>query len=282
MTDTLPADHQLGANGPPEKTLPELLAYLTPGAVALTLKAQHADLFARADKIIAAKDRLPDEIPLHEEPDENGLTTLDRVIAMVKTIRDCDSALDVARSVAKKPFDDAGKEVQQTFNPVREKLTPIKARCERMVHDRNVRLETQRREEAVRAAQAARKAEDERLASAAQLETLGHGEVAATVMQAAQDSGKMADKMEAMASGSTQDLVRTASAAGTTSSSSRLVHRVTDNEALRKTLGPLGDYFSAAEIDKAIRAKITADKKAGRAPVVAGVEFYDETKAIIR
>jgi hypothetical protein len=261
MTE-LPANHQIGANNPP--------------SLVETLLQKHAALFNRASALIEAKDRLPQQLEIDDEE------ALAKTAEMVRLIREADKALDTARAQEKKPFDDDAKTVQTTFNTVRDKLSPIKARCEQMIVRRNAAYETHQRAIALQAAEAQRAAENERLASAARLETIGHDAVAKTVLDSAQQAGRSADKMERMAAGATTDLVRTQTTGGTVSASSKDIHTVIDNAALRATLGPLGEYFTAPEIDKAIRAFMAANKRAGRANVLAGVEFGTEAKAIVR
>lgn len=270
------APQTIGANNPPSPILP------TAEEVAMSLLAKHADLFRRADELIAAKMRLPDAIPLDDPEDGEGKTVLGRVSAMVVALRNTEKALDTQRDMEKRPFDLLAKATQNLFKPKQEALTAIKARCEGMINARNRAQEAAERERRIKLAEQERQVEQDRLASAAKLEAMGHAEVAATVMDAAQDSANLADRMEREAGGTAADLVRTRTDGGTVSSVRTFTFEITDNAALRSTLGKLADHVGLPELEKAIRSFMTAERKAGRQPELTGVTFIEGSRASVR
>lgn len=260
----------IGHNNPPEPTISEAML------------AKHADLFATASKLFDASARIPQAIPLDDPEDAEGNTILGRVSKMVVTLRNTERALDVQRDQEKRPFDLKAKEVQNTFKPVQERLVAIKARCEGLINARNRAQEAAERDRRIALAEQERETERQRLESAAKLEAMGHSEVASTVLDAAQDSANLADKMERAAGGTAADLVRTRTEGGTVSSVRTFTFEITDNAALRATLGKLGDHLNIAELEKAIRSFMTAERKAGREPVLTGVTFSEGSRASVR
>jgi hypothetical protein len=139
---------------------------------------------------------------------------------------------------------------------------------------------------AAQAAQREREEADRRMAAAAAIETTGMADVADTIMESALDSQAVAEKLDRVSTGSAADLVRTQTAGGTVTSATTLAFEVTDNDALRASMGELGPYFGQPEIDKAIRAYVAAAKRmgkdAGTIKPLAGVRFFADRSARVR
>ena len=57
---------------------------------------------------------------------------------------------------------------------------------------------------------------------------------------------------------------------------------ISDPEALRATLGRLGEYLTAPAIEQAVRAYAAAAKKAQRKPGLPGVVFEWKLSAMVR
>lgn len=235
---------------------------------------KHRDAFVAATEILRQSQDWPAEV--------NGPADLEVLTVGVRGIMGAAKTLEAARKTEKTRFDDAGKEVQALFTPRLTKLETAKQAALGAITRHNRKVEEEERRKAAVAAQREREEAQRRAAAAAALETAGHTDVAETVMDGAVEAERTAQKLDALSTGSAADLVRTQTAGGTVSSSSKLKHEVVDQQALRATLGVLADHFALPEIDKAIRAYIAAEKKAGREPKLAGVRFFNDTKAIVR
>ena len=260
MQYTAPTPIGLGHNRP----IPEILA------------DNHAELIQRAQDIIDAADRLPDEC------DVDDGETLERLAAYVRQARAANATVDTARSGEKKVFDDAGKAVQAFFAPVQDKLDRAKRKAEGVINDRNRRAEDVRRREALEAAERERQEAERRAEVARSLEADGKTAASAPIMEHAVAGEQMAEALERKAVSSTADLVRTQTGAGTVSSKGDWAFVIDDSAALRATLGKLADHFTQADIEKAVRAFKTAEKKAGRTPALPGVTFSWTTSAVVR
>jgi hypothetical protein len=239
-----------------------------------TLTDRHKEQFALSQAILNAEVNLPTEVK--SEADLEALTK------HVKDARGSWAKLDAARDTEKRPFMDASNMVQGVFKTRLDKLDATKKVAEARLTAHNRKVEEEERRKAAGAAQREREEAQRRAAAAAALETAGHADVAETVMDGAVEAERTAQRFDALSTGSAADLVRVQTAGGTVSSSSKLKHEVVDQQALRATLGVLADHFALPEIDKAIRAYIAAEKKAGREPKLAGVRFFNDTKAIVR
>ena len=235
---------------------------------------KYKDDFVAATAILNAEATLPRSIM-----DAAGL---ERCAKHVKDARMVAKKLDGHRATEKAVFDAAGKQVQNLFKPRLDKLDATKSVAERLIVAYNRKVEEDQRRRAAEAAERERAEASRRAEAAAKLETSSLDDVAETVMQSAIEAEQNAARLDRVSTGSAADLVRAHTEAGTVSSRASLVHDVTDNAALRKAIGPLGDYFDQASIDKAIRAYIKACKTAGRAPELAGVTFREDRKAIVR
>jgi len=260
MTDAAP----LGHNNPPEPTVAEQLA------------ANHVERLEAADALIQAAERLPASVALGDDE------TLAKLVAYVKQCRGHYTVLDDTRDKCKRPFMDLANQVQGFFAPRLAKLNESKQKAERLINDHNQRKETAERQRAMAAAQAMREEADRRAEEAQKLEAQGKTFVAEAIMEHAAEADQMADALDNRAAASSADLARTRTAEGTASSRGDWAFQITDPAALRATLGKLGDFFTAAQLEQAIRSFKAAEKKADRKPELAGVHFAWETKAVIR
>lgn len=235
---------------------------------------RYKDDFVAATAILNAEATLPAEI--------KDAADLERCAKHVKDARMVAKKLDGHRATEKAVFDAAGKMVQNLFKPRLDKLDATKSVAERLIASYNRKVEEDQRRRAAEAAELERAEAARRAEAAAKLETSLFGDVAETVMQSAIEAETNAARLDRVSTGTAADLVRAHTEAGTVSARVNLVHDVTDNAALRASLGPLGDHFDQASIDKAIRAFIRSCKTAGRAPYLAGVNFREDRKAIVR
>lgn len=244
--------------------------------IAETLADNHAELAARVAEFVAAGERLPTECGIDDT------ATLEKLAAFVRHARALDKVVDTVRTGEKSLFDAASKDVQAFFSPQQTQIDAAKRRAEGVINTRNRQAEQRERDEAMERARLQREEADRQAEMARQMEDKGKAHVAETMVENASKADQMATSMEKKAAGSTADLVRTQTGGGTVSSKAVWVFSVTDQQALRSTLGKLADHFTIADIEKAIRAFVAAEKKAGRAPELAGVLFTTDTRATVR
>lgn len=235
---------------------------------------KHKPAFVAASEVLKQAEDWPAEV--------NGPADLEVLTAGVRAIMSAAKGLDTARTTEKRRFDDAGREVQGLFLPRLGKLETAKQAALGAITRHNRKVEEEQRRLAKEAADRERAEAERRAAAAAKLEDAGHADVAATVLDTAVDAQRMAERLDATATGRAADLVRTQTAAGAVTSATTLAFEVEDAPALRLSLGALGDYFDQPSIDKAIRAYMKAAKLAGREPVVPGVRFFAESRARVR
>lgn len=240
------------------------------------LNDAYADAIQRAQEIIDAAERLPTECDLGDD------AKLEKLADFVRLARGHDQLLEAKRKDEKEPIDRAGREVQQFFKPFQDKLMLAKAKAETVINNHNrarEAFERNRREEQA----AAERAEAQRRADlAAQQQLDGRTGMAEANMEAAIEREGNADRLAMQAQGSAADLVRTNTAGGVVSSRAVWAFEIQDGEVLRGTLGPLGPFFNRAMIEQAVRGYLAHCKRAELAPMLAGVRFYEDRKAVIR
>jgi hypothetical protein len=190
-----------------------------------------------------------------------------------------------ARVAEKKPFDDAGKVVQNFFSPTLKSMDATKKVAESRIAEYQTRLQAnnallakaaaeRQRDEAARQAEAARSFEDKGADGAADL-----------LLDAAVKTEAAADRLDRLASGPVADLVRSQGASGLASASSVWVFEIVDGHKLRRSLGVLGGYLTDAALESAIRGYVRAcatDKLAPEAGILPGVVFRPDHKVIVR
>lgn len=244
---------------PPEMTLVEKLA------------AGLAQPLARAQGLTAT--------PVGEVRDA---ADLEDVSALRKDATRMWKELDEYRVNAKRPYDEAAKEVQNFFLPTLAALDRLARQCGDAVTAYQRKVADEQRRVAAEAAQRLRDEEERRKTVADSLLEQGLDSAADGVAETAVELGHQARLLDDQARGGMADLVRTTTGSGTVSAKVELKFQVDDSRALRKTLGKLGDHLAAPDIEKAIRSYMRGEQKAGREPALAGVRFYSESKAIFR
>lgn len=238
------------------------------------LAEKHKEQLILSQAILNAEANLPTEV--------NSDADLEALSKHVRDARGSWKKLDDARDAEKRPYMDASTSVQNLFKARLDKLDATKKVAEARLTIYQNKIAEQERQRAAEAAQREREEAQRRAEAAARIEAAGHAEVAETVMQGAVESERTAQKLDAVATGSAADLVRTNIGGGVVTAATSLVHEIIDGEVLRQSLGPLGFYLDQPSIDKAIRAYIKAQKLAGRTPQIAGVRFYNDSKARVR
>lgn len=239
------------------------------------LAKRHEAAFRTSTAVLAAEAALPEVIA--DEAD------LEKCALHARAGLSASKALEDARKIEKTPFDEAGKQVQNLFKPRLDKLEATKQLALSRMTIWNRKVEEKKRKEAAEAAIKEREEASRRAAAAAAIETSGHQGVADTVMDSAVDSEETARKLDQIATGSSAaELVRTHTSAGTVTSATSAAFEIVDAQALRATLGVLADHFGLPEIEKAVRAYMKAELKASRAPTLAGVRFFNDSKARVR
>jgi hypothetical protein len=207
-------------------------------------------------------------------------TALEAAIKLVKDIRAKDAEVDSTRKAEKKPLDEQIAAVQEFFTPAQRSLASAKSIAERAINDRNTRAAAVEQQRLREAAEAARAASLARIDQADSYDKEGSSAVTDALVDDAQQKEAAAAHMDRLATGPAQDLNRAATAAGTVSSSLQWNFVVDDEDALRATLGPLGPFFTSAELEKAVRAYMKATKAAPKP--LDGVNFVQTSKVNIR
>lgn len=120
-------------------------------------------------------------------------TGVERLLDLANTLI---KEADEARAVEKKPFDDAGKEVQARYKPILDRAERIKAVCKKALTPWRQKIADQKRKEAEEARLAAeelrRKAEEAKRAAGTHL---GANEIADNVAEDAERIEKHAQRM---------------------------------------------------------------------------------------
>lgn len=256
------ARHSIGANTPPE-----------PIDVKTRLAVSHAALIQSAAEL-ATKAQHIGTIGLDDS------AALESAIKLVKDIRAKDGEVDATRKAEKKPLDEQIAAVQDFFTPAQRSLASAKSIAERAINDRNNRAAAAEQQRLRGAAEAARAASLARIDQADSFDKEGSSAVTDALVDDAQQKEAAAAHMDKLATGPAQDLNRAATAAGTVSSSLQWVFIIQDESALRDTLGPLGPFFTTADLEKAVRAYMKSTKAAPKP--LAGVEFAQASKVNIR
>lgn len=244
-----------------------------------TIANRYKDDFVAATAILNAEASLPAMI--ESEAD------LERCVKHVKDARMVEKKLDGHRATEKAVFDKAGKDVQALFKPRIDKLSATKGVAEGIITRYQNKKAEEERIKAKEAADRERAEAAKRAEAAAAMEGMGLDDVAETVLQAGIDSERSAAKLDRLATGSAADLVRAQTTEGTASVKAGIAFEITDQAALRKSLGDLGPFFNVTHIEQAIRGFVAFEKKQGKTAAnldgsIAGVRFYAETKAMIR
>ena len=261
MTD-IPERHEMGANNPPEPTLIERLAVTYGEGIQIAAMAAASPPL----KVIGLEDT----------------EALDEAVAYVRRMTAYEKRLEELRKEAKAPLDEAVKTAQAFFKPTIDKVVAAKASVLGVINAHN-KLKADAEARAYReAAELERQRAAEQAAAAATIETAGGTAAGDAVLDHAVRSEEMAERMDRKASGPVADLVRQNVGGGVVSGSTVWTFEIVDQPALRATLGALGDHFTAADIEKAVRSYMAQQKKIGGKPALPGVTFGSEQKAIVR
>lgn len=240
-------------------------------------------------------------LPVLEERDFEALVSAEA--ARIESPADLEAATDRAVRLRKARQWLDGKQKEETgpllsalekarnlFKPRIVRVQTAEAALTAQMTDYNRRVADAKRAQAEEAARKAREEQEQRFAQADTLLESGLEHAAEGLAKSGEQLGKQAAKMEKMAAGSTADLARASTLSGTSSSRLEWKQEITDEKALRKSLGKLGAYFTTAELDKAIRAFRTAEVRSGNSaalldaekPALKGVRFWQEDKAFVR
>lgn len=234
-------------------------------------------------------------------PDDSAAAT-----AMVIELRTLIRAVDETKDAVKAPILTAGRNIDGFFNGLNNSdtkkpgiLTRHKVRLEAEVRDYGFRVAAEERRLAREAAERERERAEAEAAEAARLEALNKPTVATVVMDQAVKSEKFAEKFEARATGAVQDLARTRSAAGVAGLRAVPGFEIADRDALKATMGPLGNCFTADAVMAAVRKFRTDGEAYGKwafrdddqdaqkrivvaVPPLAGVEFFISYEGSVR
>ena len=229
-----------------------------------------------------------------------------RASAFVIELRNMATRIDTAHDDIKAPVLQAGRNVDLFFfglnNSDTKRPGPVtreKQRLEREIRDHGFRVAAEQRRLAEEAAAAEREKAQLAEIAAQKAEEENRTQVADVLMDSAIKTEAIADRLDERASGPVQDLARVRSAVATSGVRAVPGFEITDREELRKSLGVLGNSFTADAVMAAIR-KFRSDGEAyGKwqfkendqdkpkryvvaRPELPGVEFFIEYAGSVR
>jgi len=186
--------------------------------------------------------------------------------------------LEAARKKEKQPFDDAGKEVQAFFNPLKERIERIASTLEARAtaYQRKVADEARRRAE--EEARMAREEADRQREIARKAEEANRAKTAAKHEDRAEEAEQRAFEAETAAQASAADLTRVRGTSGTLATSrTEWAFEVEDyNKIPLETLRP---YLARTDVEKAIRSFVRVNKNLSP---LAGVRIFEDVRAKFR
>lgn len=225
------------------------------------LKEENADLFARADELFQAAERIPEKI----ESEEIAAKVGDQIRIMTA----CSKKLNEVRVAEKDFYHQTGKKIDAFFNPKKkfldDKISQIRGRLNYYVQkkeqEERERREAEERRKREEAAEAARLAEQEKSIDSAVI---------------AEQKQQEAEAASVKANASTADKTRIRSDYGAVVSGSK--HTTFDELDMKKIdLEALRPYLDKTAVEKAIRAFI---KDGGQS--IIGARIHEAVRTSIR
>lgn len=199
-----------------------------------------------------------------------------KIGALIADARDLTKRIDKIRVDEGRPLIDTQRTINAFFGDMAKSIeaavAPHKSGADAYAREQAAAA----RAKAAREAQEAREREERERARAEAAKT---SEAAANAERRAEEAAAKADRAEDRAAASAADLTRQRVAGVTASAKTEWAYRIADQDALYKSLGPVGNFLAEADVAKALRSMTRALK--GRASV-PGVEFYEDVKANFR
>lgn len=232
------------------------------------LDANHADLVARRDALLAGVARAPETI--------SDDATCGRVADFVKQLTAHIKTSEAARTAAKEPYLSAGRAVDAYFKGVTDPLDAAKKTLSKRMDafiNAKIAKERREREEAARLArEEAERQERELMAKAADMK----GPEADVAIDDALQAKADADRAAREASAKSADLGRTRGDLGGVATA-RTTWEVEVLDIHAVPLESLRPYLAVDAVERAIRAFVRAG---GRS--LPGVRIYEDTRAVVR
>lgn len=234
------------------------------------LAEQYSDLAARVEAIATRANLAPKAIATD--------TDLNTIGALIRDTRELSGETDKKRESEKRPYLQAGRDVDAFFKVFTDRLDRISTVFKKIAddHARAVAAEARRRaedearkarEEADRQAEIARRAEE-----ANRLKTAEKHEAKAEAAE------QRAEQAEAVAASSAADLVRSRTDSGILSTArTEWAFEITDYDAI--PLDKLRPYLKREHVEQAIRAFVKLQKQAAALP---GVRVFEDVKSSFR
>jgi hypothetical protein len=247
----------MGGNFPPEetpKTIPELMA------------EQHKELFDKIEPIALRANALPKAIDSDAD--------LELVTPVVLDAKDLSAEIEKARGIAKKPYWDAGKEVDATFKALTTRLDRISSVFQKLASDYQTRVIKAKRDadlaEARRVEAAAQKLRDEAA-------TAKRPETAERKLDQAEGMESVADRHAASASRSNAEVGKIQTAGGTASARTNWAASIEDFDAI--DLNKIKHFIPRDAIEKGLAAYVKIQKEGAK---MEGVLFFEDVKTSFR
>jgi len=259
MTDS--KTRGMGDNNPP-MTLSE------------TLRRDHAGLIQEVDDLAAEATKARDDLVPEEgkQPEVKTDEQRDKLIEIGKRARTLSKKIEATTLDTTKPHRETVDEIRAFFNAFIPRTDRIKSTFETLVGEYNTKQQEAERRAAAERARIAKAEADRLLEEAAASQHSVVSDVIANEAVAADQKAQIAERA-ALSAGTGP----TRTAAGTVSTSKPWTFAVDDYAKINLNL--LRPYFSVADIDKALRAHVRANKNT--API-EGVRFFQDAKTSFR
>lgn len=232
------------------------------------LAESHGDLLRRAAQLNDALARAPETVTDDETQGKMG--------DYIKAIGACVRAVDTARETEKRPFLDAGREVDGFFKQFTDSLAKTKAAVERRVTvylNEKAAAEKRRRAEEERQARAAA---DRALAEAQAAEAANRKADADAALERAAIAETAATKAEAAVYAKPAEMARTRGEMGSVSTL-RTTWEAEITDFAQIPLETIRAFIPRDAIEKAVKGFVRAG---GRE--LAGVRIFEQSTAIVR
>lgn len=242
----------IGGNNPPIK---EVLA------------DQYKELIAEIEPLAERANALPRKIE-----DDEALGPIGEVVIDAKSLS---KRIETTRKAEKEPFVKGGKEVDQFFNPLTDRLDRIVVVFEDLASAyQRTKAENEKRRAAEEAAKL-RAEEDRKLREA---EVAKRESTVERKKDEAADLSNQAAVADRRADASAAELTKVRTDNGITASAkTKWAFRIVDLAQI--DLNSLRDFFRLEDIEKAIRSKVSIHKGNTK---IEGVEVFEDVKATFR
>lgn len=234
------------------------------------LTETYAEMLAEIEPLADKASNAPKDVE-----SEGDLAQVGDIVIAAKQLT---KKLDKAREDEKRPYLDAGREIQSFFAAPMDRLNRIATALEARatVYQRKVAAEARRKAE--EEARIAREEEERQREIARRAEEANRAKTAAKHDDKAEDAAFRAAQAEATAQASAADLTRTRLASGSLATArTEWAFEITDYNQIPLDL--LRPYLARTDVEKALRSFVRVNRDT---QPLAGVRIFEDVKARFR